>query len=103
MDGEQLIKCLVASVDKKSDATSKNVSISRDVIGECIDHIDWLEKGINEWRSEATRFMKLYSMDRAKSSIAIKYLQELLNTRKTATQAWEIEKAAREWLDSIGE
>jgi|GEM_PF-5145646 len=34
--------------------------------------------------------------------IAIGHLQALLNTQRTATQAWEAEKQARDWLESIG-
>ncbi len=33
---------------------------------------------------------------------AIYHLDRLLNEQRTATQAWADEKAARDWLDSIG-
>ena len=33
---------------------------------------------------------------------AIAHLHKLLNSRRTATQAQEDERAAREWLESIG-
>lgn len=34
--------------------------------------------------------------------IAIGHLHALLNSRRTATQAWEAEREARQWLESIG-
>jgi hypothetical protein len=33
---------------------------------------------------------------------AIDYLHLLLNDRRTATQAWDVEQAARDWLTNIG-
>lgn len=34
--------------------------------------------------------------------VAIGHLHTLLNSQRTAVQSWEAEKAARDWLESIG-
>jgi hypothetical protein len=66
------------------------------------DTIEWLEKGNAEWRDTARLAMKHQNMASATARVAISHLHALLNSRRTATQAWEAERAAREWLESIG-
>lgn len=34
--------------------------------------------------------------------VAIRHLQAILNSQRTATQSWRAEQEARQWLESIG-
>lgn len=66
------------------------------------DHVEWLEAGIDEWRSEALTHRKHAAAARATAAIAIRHLQAILNADVTATQAWQAKQEARQWLESIG-
>lgn len=67
------------------------------------DQIDWIERGIVEWRDTAFQASKGATMARATARVAITHLQTILNGRLDANQMFDAEKAARDWLESIGE
>ena len=45
------------------------------------DQIDWIERGIVEWRDVAQKHLKALHMEMAKTRVAISRLQTLLNGR----------------------
>lgn len=67
------------------------------------DQIDWIERGIVEWREMAQTQSRFAKQAAAKTRVAITHLQTLLNSRLDANQMLAAEKAARDWLESIGE
>lgn len=67
------------------------------------DQIDWIERGIVEWREVAQQNGKRATMARATARVAITHLQTILNGRLDANQMLAAESAARDWLESIGE
>ena len=66
------------------------------------DHVEWLEAGINEWRAESLTNSRHAEAARLTARTAIRHLQAILNSQRTATQSWEAEQEARQWLRSIG-
>lgn len=66
------------------------------------DDVDWLEKGIAEWRSAALASSKQAEAARATARIAIGHLQAVLALNKTHTERQDADTAARLWLQSIG-
>lgn len=69
---------------------------------EVFDCIEWLEAGIDEWRSEAKTHLQHAAAARSTAAIAIRHLHAILNQQRTATQSWQAEQEARQWLESIG-
>lgn len=67
------------------------------------DQIDWIERGIAEWREVAQTHNSRAKQATAKARIAITHLQTILNRRLDANQMLAAEMAARDWLTSIGE
>ena len=67
------------------------------------DQIDWIERGIVEWRDVAQQNGKRYGMAQATARVAITHLQAILNGRLDANKMFDAEKVARDWLESIGE
>jgi len=78
------------------------IQVRLDFVQEAIDHLDWLEKGLEEWRDTALSHMRQANAARATARIAIGHLQEMLNRARTATESYAADTAARDWLTSIG-
>lgn len=77
---------------------SEFITVRLDFIQEAIDHLDWLEKGVSEWRSESIKNAQV----RATARIAIKHLVTVLEGCRTAGEQQNADSEAREWLCSIG-
>lgn len=67
------------------------------------DQIDWIERGLAEWRESCQLRDRALKQQSATARVAIGHLQTLLNGRLDANQMLAAEKAARDWLESIGE
>jgi hypothetical protein len=66
------------------------------------DRIDWLEKGLAEWRDVAFTNSRQAEAARATARVAISHLQEVLNKSRTAHDQMVADEEARDWLRSIG-
>lgn len=78
------------------------VSVRLDVVQVAIDHIEWLDKGCDEWRSMYLSSNKQGEAARATARIAINHLNTVLNGCRTAGEQQAADTAARDWLLSIG-
>ena len=78
------------------------VSVRLDVVQTTIDHIEWLEKGNEEWRGVAVSNQRQAEAARATARVAINHLQEVLNKPRTHEAQQRADTAARDWLTSIG-
>ena len=66
------------------------------------DKIDWLKKGVAEWRDAALQETKLRNASAATARIAIGHLHAVLNKARTHHEQQASDTAARDWLASIG-
>ena len=99
---ERLTKAFQESLSARKNPCDDWVKVGAGFLGEAIDHMDWLEKGNAEWRSEYQRVAKHAEAVRATARIAIGHLEKVLNGCRTAEEQMAADKAAREWLTSIG-
>ncbi len=70
-------------------------------LGELTDGVEWTEKGLEEWRDMWKSTARQNTAIRATASIAIGHLQALIAQQAAAGQS-AVERAARDWLTSIG-
>lgn len=103
-DSERLIKAFSDVIPKGPHDNPHNewVRVRMDLVQEGIDHIDWLEKGLSEWRHSAQSAQRQAAAARATARIAIGHLQAVLNTARTHHEQQAADTAARDWLISIG-
>ena len=75
MTPEEIRKHLINSLPKfnGNDPSEIEVAVRLDVVQETIDYIEWLEKGVDEWRNEANK-NKL-------SVLGVKYVEIARETR----------------------
>lgn len=73
-----------------------------EALDELDDHIDWIEKGNNEWRGMAQRNAQEGTRLAAVLRIAIGHLHSVLNQQHSADNQLKADTAARDWLISIG-
>ena len=66
------------------------------------DRVDWLKKGLAEWRDVALSNARHAEAARATARVAITHLQSVLNTARTNAEQQAADTAARDWLVSIG-
>jgi hypothetical protein len=66
------------------------------------DTIEWLEKGVAEWRASAISSEKQARAAKATARVAIEHLRNVLNKARTHDDQQRYDTAARDWLDSIG-
>lgn len=78
------------------------VQVGRGFLGEAIDHMEWLEKGLAEWRSLSVIKHREARMRDAQARIAVHHLQAVLNQAGTHAEQRAADTAARDWLASIG-
>lgn len=104
-DCTRLIKYLTDSIPQgpHPNPHAEWVSVRLDVVQTAVDHIEWLEKGNEEWRDMYCRESKHAEMARATARIAINHLIKILNGCRTAGEQQNADTAARDWLLSIGE
>lgn len=78
------------------------ILVRLDFVQDAIDHIEWLEKGNDEWRYVALANQKQVRMERTHARVAIAHLQAVLNKARTHAEQQTADTAARDWLISIG-
>lgn len=80
--------------DKRSEAI--------EAIDELDDHIDWINKGVDEWRGLALARGRQLDAAQATARVAIGHLHAVLNQCRSADDQQRADTAARDWLISIG-
>ncbi len=70
-------------------------------LGELVDSVEWVEKGLAEWRTQYTEEAIKARAARATARIAITHLQAVLNKPRTHAEQQTADTAARDWLESI--
>jgi hypothetical protein len=78
------------------------IQVRLDFVQLAIDHIDWLDRGVDEWREEALSQQRKVHAAHAKARTAIAHLQCVLNKPRTFDEQQAADTAARDWLESIG-
>jgi hypothetical protein len=78
------------------------IQVRLDFVQEAIDHLDWLEMGVGEWREEALSQQQKVHAAQAMVRIATRHLQAVLNKPRTHAEQIMADVAARDWLISIG-
>lgn len=101
-DTKRLIKAFSEALDARTNPADDWVQVGQGFLSEAIDHMDWLEKGVVEWRAEAQRNARYAEAARATARVAIGHLQAILQPPATAAEQQRADTAARNWLDSIG-
>lgn len=99
---ERLTMAFQDSLETTKNPADDWVSVGRSFLAEAIDHMEWLEKGIEEWRSAAARSAIQTRTSEARAKIAISHLQAVLNKARTHDEQFAADAAARLWLESIG-
>lgn len=65
------------------------------------DELEWVDKGLAEYRAEASSLRTQAEAARATARIAIRHLHAVLNQCRTHAEQ-QADEAARDWLISIG-
>lgn len=65
------------------------------------DEVEWIEKGLAEWRAEALEKARQLAAVQATVRIAVSHLQTVLNKTCTFEEQQRADTAARDWLLSI--
>lgn len=101
---KKLIKALADAIPSgpHPDPHAEWIRVRLDFVQKTIEHMDWLDRGVAEWRHVALKAQSQSANDWIVSDMAIRHLRAILNSRRTATQSLEAETAARQWLASIG-
>lgn len=104
MEVEQIVKGLADAIPQgpHPDPHAEWIRVRLDFVQQAIDTLDWLEKGIAEWRAQAVSNGKQAAAARATARVAIGHLQALLNESRTFEEQQDADTAARDWLESIG-
>lgn len=103
-DCAKLLKYLTDSIPlgEHPEPHAEWVSVRLDVVQTAADHIEWLEKGNEEWRHMYLSADKQAKAAQATARIAITHLQATLNSARTHAQQQDADAAARDYLLSIG-
>lgn len=80
---------------------SEFITVRLDFIQEAIDHLDWLEHGISEWRDEYITAKRQSNAARATARVAIGHLDTILNKCRCHQEQQTADTAARDWLTSV--
>ncbi len=97
-DCSRLIKYLVDAIPQGEHVApnAEWVSVRLDVVQEAAYHMEWLDKGCEEWREIGLAADKQAKAAKATSRVAIAHLVAILNGGQQKANA-----AARDWLESI--
>lgn len=103
-DAERLLKYLADSIPQgpHPEPHAEWVSVRLDVVQAAIDHIDWLEKGNEEWREAALAKGRHLAAVQATARIAIGHLSMVLLECRSHDDQLRADTLARDWLASIG-
>ena len=102
---EKIVKYLSDAIPKgeHSDPSNEFIPVRLDVAQKAIDRIDWLDKGVDEWRGLALMREAQARTMTAMARLAIHHLQAVLNNARTHHDQQAADTAARDWLESIGQ
>ena len=78
------------------------VRVRLDIVQESIDHLDWLDNGVDEWRALWKGAANKSRASEATALVAIRHLHAVLNKARTFDEKQAADTAARAWLVSIG-
>lgn len=78
------------------------IQVRLDFVQLAIDHIDWLDRGVDEWREEALSQQQKFYAAQATVKIAVRHLQEVLNKPRMYDDQVRVDTNAKGWLISIG-
>lgn len=103
METEKLKKFLADAIPlgEHPSPYEEMVRVRLDVLQECIDRLDWLEKGNAEWRGVALSNASQARAAQATARIAIGHLQAVLGKACSHHEQQAADTAARDWLLSI--
>jgi hypothetical protein len=103
-DSSRLVKYLTDAIPAgpHPEPHTEFVSVRLDAVQQAADHIEWLEKGIDEWQRMYNVAAKGRNQNAATMRIAVRHLHAVLNTARTHADQQKADIAAREWLISIG-
>lgn len=104
MDTEKIIKYLRDAIPQGEHPApySEWVSVRLDVVQEAVDALDWLERGVHEWRESYKTQRDQVIAVRATARIAIRHLHAVLNESRSHDDQQRADTEARDWLQSIG-
>jgi hypothetical protein len=104
MDADKLIKALTDAIPEGEhpEPYAKWIQVRLDFVQAAIDTIDWLEKGLQEWRDLYKNTARQHSATQATARVAVGHLQAVLNKARTHAEQQAADTAARDWLISIG-
>lgn len=102
---EKIVKRLSDAIPKGEHNNPSNefIRVRLDTVQEAIDHIEWVNKGLDEWRSLALLREEQARTISAMARVAIGHLQAVLNNARTHHDQQAADTAARDWLTSIGQ
>ena len=102
---KKIVKHLSDAIPKGEHSNPSNefIQVRLDVVQEAIDHIDWLDKGVSEWRGLALMREEQAKVIAAMARLAVGHLQAVLNNARTHHDQQAADTAARDWLESIGQ
>ena len=103
-DSSRLVKYLADAIPAgpHPEPHSEWIPVRLDAVQEAINHIKWLEKWNEEGHLMYVSSQKQAEAARATARIAIKHLDAVLNSCRTAGEQQSTDTAARDWLISIG-
>lgn len=104
MDSKKIIKYMGDAIPLGPHPTphAEWIQVRLDVVQNAIDHIEWIEKGNDEWKQMYTQSNRQRNAAQATARIAISHLQAVLNKARTHAEQQAADTAARDWLISIG-
>ena len=96
--GSEAAPWVIEEVQKMEHAAAA----AQSALDELSDKLEWAEKGLAEWRDEASSLRTQAEAARATARIAIRHLHAVLDSCRTHAQQQHADEAARDWLISIG-
>jgi hypothetical protein len=99
---ERLTKAFEDAIGAIKNPAEDCIPVGRGFLEGAIDHMEWMEKGLAEWRDLSRANARQAKAARATARIAIAHLQAVLNHPRTHAEQQAADTAARDWLESIG-
>ncbi len=101
-DHSELLDALGDALAKTGNQAEDWVHVGRGFVSAAIDQIEYLNKGLNEWRELWMGAARQNSRSQAALKIATAHLHEVLNKARTHAEQVSADASARNWLESIG-
>lgn len=99
---ERLTAAFQEAMNSSGNPADDWVQVGRGFLGEAIDHMEWLEKGVSLLQSSRQANARHAEAARATARVAIGHLQAVLLKARTHDEQQRADTAARDWLASIG-